>query len=209
MALELKMNFNWRQPHKAVQATIVILPLALIIGLSVFLLFMPKLDEKKKIEKKIEAQEKEIAKSQSMVAKLDELLAENKKLLEKLKELEDQLPEENEISTLLKQITELTHEASLEVLSWRPSSKRNHSSGIVYEVPVSVQLTGGYHRLGQFFASLTKLDRIVNLTNITLGGATPEGKDSVKLSVSFTAVTFTAVPDQSLSGATSAASGKK
>lgn len=199
MALELKMgNLNWRQPHKAVQITVVLLPVALILGLSIFLLFMPKLEEKKKIEKKIEAQEKEIAKNQSMVAKLDELLAENKKLIEKLKELEEQLPEENEVSTLLKQITELTHEASLEVLSWKPSTKRNHSSGIVYEVPVAVTLNGSYHNLGIFFSSLTGLDRIVNITNITLGGAKPATRDSVMLSVGFTAVTFTAVPDQSL-----------
>ena len=167
MALELKVNFNWRQPHKAVQTTIVLLPVALILGLSIFLLFMPKLETKKKIEKRIEEQEKEIAKSQSMVAKLDELLAENKKLIEKLKELEEQLPEENEVSTLLKQVTELTHEASLDIISWRPSSKRNHSSGIVYEVPVSVQLNGSYHNLGIFFSSLTGLDRIVNISNIS------------------------------------------
>jgi type IV pilus assembly protein PilO len=55
-------------------------------------------------------------------------------------------------------------------------------------------MSGSYHRLGNFFASLTKLDRIVNITDIKLGSPKPEGKEAI-LDITFSAVTFTAIPE--------------
>jgi len=80
------------------------------------------------------------------------------------------------------------------LLSWNPAAKRRHSSGIVYEVPVSINLSGSYHNLGHFFSELTKIDRIVNVNDINMsGGGTSDKK--ANLSVSFAAVTFTAIPE--------------
>ena len=122
-------------------------------------------------------------------------MSQTAKLKEELIQLEKALPAEEEISSLLKQVSELAHEAQLEVSSWKPSTKkRKHKSGIVYEVPLSILLKGSYHRLGSFFSSLTQLDRIVNITSISLSGATIEN-DIVMLKVSFSAVTFIAVPE--------------
>ncbi|MFC1769683.1 type 4a pilus biogenesis protein PilO [Nitrospirota bacterium] len=195
MALELKLNFNWRTPPKPVRIVAWVVPIVVSVALCVFLVYMPKSKKIEKLTKDIEKQETEISKSQSMAAKLSELVAENAKLKEKLVELEDQLPQESEISSLLKQVTDLTREAGLSIQTWTPSARRNHSSGIVYEIPVAVTLTGNYHKLGMFFSSLTGLDRIVNISGITLSGARVEN-DEVILSVSFMAVTFTAVAEK-------------
>lgn len=196
MALDMKgLKFNWRAaPPKPVQIVLVVLPLIAALAVTFFLIYSPNKKKIDKLNKEIEKQEQEIAKSKSMAAKLEELMAENSKLKEKLRELEEQLPEENEISSLLKQVSDLTHEAGLEIQSWTPSRNRNHPSGIVFEVPVSVSIVGGYHNLGRFFASLTQLERIVNVSDITLGSPTLD-RDKIILNIKFTAVTFTAVPE--------------
>jgi type IV pilus assembly protein PilO len=195
MALQLGFDIkklNWRNPHKAIRLSVMIVPLVVSIALTVFLVAMPKQQEIEKLDKKIQQQEKDIAKSQSMAAKLEELIAENAKLKLKLKELEAQLPEEREISSLLKQVSDLGLEADLSIQSWKPGVKRNHPSKIVYEVPVNVTIEGSYHRLGQFFSSLTSLDRIVNISTFSLGAPRIVGKEAM-MTISFTAVTFTAV----------------
>lgn len=153
---------------------------------------MPRMGQIDTLKKEISKQENEITKKQSMAARLDTLKEENKKLKASLKKLEENLPEEREISSLLKQVSSLGTKAGLQVLSWKPATRRSHKSGIVYEVPVSVSLTGSYHRLGKFFSSLTNLQRIVNITNIKLSGPKPLENEAV-LNVSFSAVTFTAV----------------
>jgi len=130
-----------------------------------------------------------------MVARLEELKVENERLKRNLMKLQEQLPEEGEISSLLKQIYDLGEEAGLQILSWRPAGSKKHPSGIVFEIPVNVTLSGSYHELGRFFASLTTLERIVNLNNIRLsGGGNKQGK-TVSLSISLSAVTFTAVSE--------------
>jgi type IV pilus assembly protein PilO len=193
-------NIDWKNIKlpKWAQVLIAVIPSAIIVGLVVFLSIMPKNQEIELLRQDIAKQEAEIAKSQSMVARLDELRAENERLKKKLKELEDQLPAESEISSLLKQVSDLGLEAGLKILSWKPATRRNHPSGVVYEIPVSVSMKGSYHRLGQFFASLTRLNRIVNITNIKLGSPKFDGTE-VQLSISFSAVTFTAVAEGGIS----------
>jgi type IV pilus assembly protein PilO len=182
---------------KPVRVIIVLLPAVLVVVLVVFLAIMPKKEEIDKLTQEIQKQEKELAKSQSMAARLEELKIENEKLKQKLKELEEQLPEEYEISSLLKQVSDLGIEAGLEILTWKPAAKRMHPSKVVYEVPVSVSLRGSYHDLGAFFSSLTRLQRIVNITNISLGKPQARG-NFVELGISFSAVTFTAVEEGSI-----------
>ncbi len=179
---------------KPVRIAVAIVPSVILVVLIVYFVILPKKDQIEVLRKEIAKQEQDISKSQSMVQRLDQLKAENKRIRAELKALEQYLPEEKEISSLLKQIADLGREAELEILNWNPASKRRHSSGIVYEVPVSISLTGSYHRLGRFFSSLTQLDRIVNVNNINMGSPTLKG-DEASLSVSFSAVTFTAIPE--------------
>lgn len=155
----------------------------------------PKTVQINVIKEEISKQENEMAKKTSMASRLEALKEENAKLKLRLKELEELLPEEKEISSLLKQVSDLGTESGLQIVSWNPSARRKHQSGIVYEVPVSVSFTGSYHRLGRFFARLTGLERIVNISDIRLGGPRPSGNEAI-LTVSFSAVTFTAVPPE-------------
>lgn len=195
--MALKVNFNVKNLPQYGKVIIAVAPAVLIIILALFIFILPKNKEIKALDVKISAQENEIAKNQAKAAKLPELMLENENLKKRLVELKLQLPEEKEVSTLLKQVSDLCIQAGMKIALWRPQQKRNHPSGIVYEIPVNVELLGNYHSLGYFFSSLTKLARIVNISEIKLG--TPKTERGIaEIKISFTATTFSSVPEEEL-----------
>jgi type IV pilus assembly protein PilO len=183
-----------RNLPKPVRTMVAVLPSVVLVVAVIYLGIIPKNEKIEVLNRDIAKQEQDISKAQNMVQRLDELKAENERLRAELKVLEEFLPEEREISSLLKQVEHLSREAELGINSWKPAARRRHASGIVYEIPVSISLNGSYHKLGQFFSSLTQLDRIVNVNNISMSGPKPKGDEAI-LNVSFAAVTFTAIPE--------------
>lgn len=192
MALKLGMDLKKIPTYGRV--LIAVVPTIIIVLVVLFVFIFPKNKEIKALEVKIEKQENEIAKNQAKVAKLPELTRENERLKRRLEELKKQLPEEKEVSNLLKKVEDLCLRSGLNITLWRPENRKTHSSGIVYEIPVRVELFGNYHSLGNFFSSLTKLDRIVNISDLQLSDPKPE-RMFATLKVSFRATTFSAIPE--------------
>ncbi len=183
---------------KPARIAIAVAPAVIYSVIFTLLLLVPKNKEIKKQMSAISAQESEIAGAQGMASRLDILKAQNAKLIGRLQALSEQLPEEREVSQLLAQVSDAATAAGLQIITWRPGVRTLHPSKIVYQVPVSVTMTGSYHRLGRFFSALTRLNRIVNIENITLGGPRPSGNEAI-LNISFTALTFTAAQPGGLS----------
>ncbi|MBS1233248.1 MAG: fimbrial assembly protein PilO-like protein, partial [Nitrospirae bacterium] len=159
--MALKMNVSFKNMPSYVKLILSVIPALIITLLIIFLILIPKQKEIKNLEQKISAQENEIARDQAKAAKLHELTLENEKLRMRLNQLKLQLPEEKEVSTLLKQVSDLCIGSGLKISLWKPEQRKTHTSGIVYEIPVKVDLSGSYHNLGYFFSSLTRLNRIV------------------------------------------------
>jgi type IV pilus assembly protein PilO len=193
----MAIKIDIRTLPKYAKTIIAILPTLIITVLVIILVILPKNKEIKILESKIAAQENEIAKSQTRAEKLSELMAENERLRKRLNDLKEQLPEEKEVSTLLKQVSHLGIQSGLRILLWKPEQKKTHASGIVYEIPVKVELSASYHNIGYFFSSLTKLNRIVNISDIKLGSPKPE-RGSALLKASITATTFSAIPEEEI-----------
>jgi type IV pilus assembly protein PilO len=183
-----------------VKIIIAVLPSIIIALLVLFLVINPKMKQIKVLEAEIDKQNNEIAASQAKAAKLEVLKLENERLVKRINELKEQLPDEKEISSLLKQVSDMGTSAGLEIISWKPAPKVTHPSGIVYEIPISVAVMGTYHNLGYFLSSITKLNRIVNIDNMKLGTPKKEKNDTI-LQVSFRASTFSAVPDEEMAKA--------
>jgi len=198
--MAIKFGIDLKNLPKGVRIAIAVVPAVLFAGIFGYMAIYPKSGVINALKQDISKQESDIQQSQSMAAKLDVLKEENRKLKDRLQELSKQLPEEKEISVLLTHISNLGIKSGLTILSWSPSrDRRLHSSGIVYEVPVSINLTGNYHSLGKFFSSLTGLDRIVNILNIGLSGPRVVGNEMV-LSITFSAVTFTSATEGGIAG---------
>ncbi len=170
------------------------LPAVIILIVGFMFFISPKQKEIKTLDAKIDEQNNKIATGQAKGAKLEILMRENEALVKRLDELKEQLPEEKEISSLLKQVSDLSTAAGLDIKSWKPGQKKNHPSGIVAEIPVSVSVIGTYHDFANFLSSLTKLNRIVNVSNIQMGSAQMKQGKAV-LQINFTASTFSAVSE--------------
>jgi type IV pilus assembly protein PilO len=190
----MALTFDMKTLPTYAKAIIAVLPSIIIVVLVLFLVINPKMKQIKVLETKIDKQNNEIAASQAKAAKLEMLKMENERLVARINELKEQLPEEKEISSLLKHVSDMGITAGLEIKSWKPSPKVTHPSGIVYEIPVSVDVMGTYHNLGYFLSSLTRLNRIVNIKDMKLGSPKRERNDST-LQVSFKASTFSAIPE--------------
>lgn len=207
MALKLKIDIKALPP--AARIVLTILPSVIITAIVVIFLILPKDKEIRRLNAEITKQENEIAKDQAKAAKLDILKKENERLQRRLDELKLQLPEEREVSGLLRQVSDLGIKSGLKIILWKPEQKKDHPSGIIYEIPVNVELSGSYHNLGVFFSSLTKLNRIVNIGDIKLTDPKPQKNEAI-LKITFKAITFSSIPEKEVQAkATEAAKGKK
>jgi type IV pilus assembly protein PilO len=194
MALNLKLNIKGVQIPKPARYAIAIgIPLLIVI-LFYFLYYSPKSKEIQRLKSEIAKQEQEISNAEVKLRKLPKLKALYAIRLKELEDLKRQLPEEKEVSGLLKQVSDLGIKSGLVIGLWKPSNKRTHPSGVVYEIPVKVEMRGAFHRLGYFFSALSGLNRIVNISDLKLGNPEVSGNEAV-LKISFNAVTFSSVPE--------------
>jgi len=192
MALKLNIKLDFKKVPKGARIAIAVVPALIIAILFAILVYKPKTAEIKKLNTAISAQENEIAKNKTMAAKLDFLKIENDRLTKELKELQEKLPEEESVSSLIQQLSEIAVKSDIDILTWRPEAKKAHSSGIVDEIPFSLTLVGTYHNLGSFFGNLTRLNRIVNISSIQLGSPKTQKGEAI-LNISLKATTFSAV----------------
>lgn len=157
-------------PKQQKQLLLIVLPI-LITALVGYFVCYPLYEDMDKLQKETDKQQKEIESAKVKSAHLPRVKAEYTKVFSELKELEQQLPEEKEVSGLLKKVSELGTKSELQVLKWKPKDKALHSSKEVYEIPVEVELRGQYHSFGQFYGNITKLERIVNVSDINMVNA--------------------------------------
>jgi type IV pilus assembly protein PilO len=170
---------------------IIIGPSVIVLLLFLLLIFFPKNNEIKRLKTTIVKLDSEIADSEVKVRKLDALKVENRRLKESLAELKEQLPEEKEVSVLLKQISDLGLRSGLNILLWKPKKREPDPRGLYIKIPVEVTVVGGYHDLGVFFSHISRIKRIVNLSDIKIDSyKTKEGLKLIK--ANFTAITFSA-----------------
>ena len=123
MALKLNIKFDLKKVPKGARIAIAVAPAVIIAILFVVLVYMPKTKEVKMLNADISKQENEIAKNKTMAAKLDILKIENDKLIKEPKELQEKLPEEESVSTLIQQLSEIAVRADIDILTWRPEAK--------------------------------------------------------------------------------------
>jgi type IV pilus assembly protein PilO len=167
--------------------------LGVLVFLFIWQVHIPKKTQIKQLEKDVAAIQTKIRENDEKIRKLDELRAEVKSLEQKLQVLTAQLPPETEVSGLLRQIQNLVSQSGLSLKLWRPDKRRAHPSGLYEEIPINMDLTGGYNDVALFFDRVSKLTRIVNMLNLRMGSATMNKAGNMEIKISCTAMTFAAV----------------
>ena len=136
---------------------------------------------------RLEDLEAQHLKKTKMVAQLDSLRKEVKELDGRLKEALAQLPDQKEIPDLLSTVSSLGRESGLEILVFRQRAEQLQD--FYAEVPVEMVMKGMYAQFTEFFDRVGKLNRIVNVKDISM--KSPQISDGrVLLSTSCTSVTF-------------------
>lgn len=97
------------------------------------------------------------------------------------------LPADAEIASMLADLNRLAELSGLTIRAVEP--RPESAAQFYYRIPVTLKLSGKYHQLAKFFYNVSRLQRAINMENISLLGPKDQGEDVV-LSVSVLATTF-------------------
>lgn len=160
---------------------------AVILGLYWYFFFAPSqalIDERTKL---VEDKQTEKSTKTRMIARLPQIQEEVKHLEAQLRAALSQLPDQKEIPELLSTVSTVGREAGLEILVFR--QRPENLKDFYAEVPVEMVMRGNYRQVTSFLDAVGKLNRIVNVTNISLKNPIIR-PDGVIIDTSCTSVTF-------------------
>ncbi|WP_026839888.1 type IV pilus inner membrane component PilO [Citrifermentans bremense] len=168
---------------------VALLALVLIVeGAALFYgLHRPKMNELTELKAKQEELQKQIQESRSIANNLPRFKAEYEQLKKDLDNALTELPNQKEIPSLLTSISNQGKGAGLDFLLFRP--KPEVPKDFYAEVPVDIAVAGTYYQVADFFVSVGKLPRIVNITNVNVSDI-KESNGRTTLKVSCLATTF-------------------
>jgi type IV pilus assembly protein PilO len=162
-----------------------------IVGIIAFLYyFFPYLSLSTQIAEKqarLHDLEAERAKLQATLKDREKLKIDLAEVEARFKQATTQLPEQKEIPELLRQVSNLGRDSGLEITLFRQQPERLQD--LYAEVPVEMSVRGSYHQVALFFEKVRHLDRIVNVSDITIKN--PQLTDTgLQVDVSFFATTY-------------------
>jgi type IV pilus assembly protein PilO len=107
------------------------------------------------------------------------------------------LPVTTEMASFVQNINSVAELTGLEIISVKPLEATPDK--YYSRIPVQLNLEGSYLQIGKFFYQVGKLDRIINIENITLDKP-KVGEDGVLLHVKALATTFRALEPNEKNG---------
>jgi type IV pilus assembly protein PilO len=145
---------------------ILILVLFVIVEASalIWFLYLPKQNELSSLKAELGKLQTEIDDKTRIANNLPRLQKEYDQLNIELAQALTELPNSKEIPSLLTSITALGKNAGLDFLVFRP--KGETTKDFYAEVPVDIVISGSYFSVANFFAAVSNLPRIVNITNV-------------------------------------------
>jgi len=129
----------------------------------------------------------EVDNAKTTAARLPEFRREVERKEATLQALSRILPSEKEVADLLRKVQQLAAESSLDVLRFKPEATKPQN--FYAEWPISLEFDGSYHNLAYFFDRLSRLSRIVNVSNLQVD-AKPDPSIASTIKATCTATTF-------------------
>jgi type IV pilus assembly protein PilO len=156
----------------------IVIALVLIIApiaLFYFLLYSPNVKKIQGLTTQKTNLIAEIEKAKKAASELENVKASIAQTEALFKETATLLPKDKEIPALLRNISDLGKGAGLDFLSFRPGAEV--PKDFYAEIPIEIQINGPYHNMGFFLDQVSKLERIVTVDNIQMGGGRKEGAE--------------------------------
>jgi type IV pilus assembly protein PilO len=113
--------------------------------------------------REVEAKAADLAKFEEELEKAKSVFSETAALL----------PKDKEIPKLLTDISALGRNAGLDFLTFKPLA--DIPKDFYAEIPITINVRGPYHNMGFFFDQVSKLERIVSVSNVKMSSPKKEG----------------------------------
>jgi type IV pilus assembly protein PilO len=110
--------------------------------------------------------ERDFTEKQAIANDLNRFRKEKELLEQRLAEALSELPEEKNIDELLQLFQDRAQKAGLEIGTITPEPER--TEGFYARIPIPMTVSGNFHEIATFFDSLGRLQRIVNVSDISM-----------------------------------------
>lgn len=137
-----------------------------IFVLLYFLVIIPQLETKTKLEEEYGKFKKELNNMIAIKNNMQKFRQEYGQLQELLQQMLKQLPETKDIPNLLRNASNVGSESRLKITYFEPRTLQ--SKEFYAELPFVIRYSGPFHHIGYFFDGVRKLERIINITSFTL-----------------------------------------
>lgn len=135
----------------------------------------------------LEKQEAQLMTLQQQAQHRTQFLREVERLKQRLRAAEEQLPKQAEIAKVLRDVDSEAKQAGLRVDRFEPQGEQ--VQGDFAAVPLKMTVRGNYHEIAVFLDRLSKMARIVNVTDLNMTAPMMENKKIV-VGSSYTATTY-------------------
>jgi type IV pilus assembly protein PilO len=156
-----------------------------LAGVFIWLVYIPKSGEISKTAKNIESLEQKLRQVKIRLRDREKIKAEFEQVNTQFKEALKILPDSREIPTLLKSVDQLGKDSDLEFELFSPQNEVQRDFFI--EIPVAIELLGTYHNVARFFYKVGKMERIMNIDDVSMN---PTEELSTTLKTTCKAVTY-------------------
>lgn len=169
------------------QAGVAAVAAAVICGAFYFLYWSGAVAEETKKSASLRKLQGEIQELEVTANKLAEFQRQVQLLEADLEKLKISLPTEKQMPDLMKRLQALTQQSSLALRVFSPSKPVQRD--FYQELPITMEMGGAYHNLGQLFDRVGRLQRLVTMGNVKLK-AVPIPTLSNTVSATVTATTY-------------------
>jgi type IV pilus assembly protein PilO len=187
---------------------IALLPVIAVVvgGLYTWAAYLPKAEELESLRGQQLQLQRRLNEVRSVAANVGKFEEEIAALERKLKIALRQLPDSKELPVLLTDVNTLGKNAGLEIKAFRPSPEVKRD--FYAEVPIEIEFVGKFHDIARFFDQVSKLPRIVNVSQLDIRIEEESAIETV-LKVSGEAVTFRFLEEAAAAEAAPAEGGAK
>jgi len=185
MAEEVSFTEKIEKLKMAYRVLILVGTIAILVAAFLFLVYFPKTEAIAKTGVEIKLLEQKVNQARIKAKGLAKFRAEQAQVELQFKEALRLLPNKREIPSLLRGITQLGSDANLEFRLFSP--KKESVKDFYIEIPVAMVVSGNYHDVALFFDKVGRMERIVNILNVSMK---PIKKLSTTLVTKCDAVTY-------------------
>ncbi len=186
MAIDAQTIANLSPARKLILVLVIVV---LIFGLYWQFAYKGKARTINRLRSDLSNKQAKLNENEAIARNLPRFKEEVGKLNAQLAKVVQELPNSREIPNLLETISNLGALNGLEVVYNKPQN--DVDKGFYAEVPISIKVKGGYHEMGLFLDALSRLPRIINVSDITMGNVKEDERSGViVLDISALATTY-------------------